>query len=187
MQFNKSMRALFVFIALVTVPSISIAQAYFTTRPVDMGSYQLDAKHTGEWKEDKDMGAGRTYKVLSNPNKLGHISITQNLGAITPAILSMVNNHLYLNLYEFGGRDQPAGFYVFLVEIPNGELKLMPLKYDLEIPKGMSLYDFLAQPDLDMNTITTGRVLWLSQIFKGELIRSKADRTGRDINIKEAK
>lgn len=162
--------------------NITHAQAYFTENPIDKGSYQLDEKHTGTWREDKNMGAGRTYKVLSNPNKTGHISITQSLGAITPAVLSMVNNHLYLNLYEFGGKDQPAGFYIFLVEIPNGAIKLMPLKYDLQIPNNMSLYDYLAQPNLDVSAIISGKVIWLNQRISAAA--KQADRTGRDINIK---
>lgn len=178
------MRRLLLLLTCVFFTVNSNAQAYFSPRPVDMGSYELPSKYIGTWKQEKNMGAGSTFKVISNPNKKGHISITPAMGAITPAILSLVNGHLYMSLYDFGSRDQAAGFYIFLVEIPNGEVKITPLKYDLEVPANMSLKDYLSLPDFDINDAIINRSIWFRHNIVETVreVRQTPDTAGRKIN-----
>lgn len=158
------------------------AQAYFSATPIDNGSFEISEKLIGTWREQKNMGAGRSFTIVADPNKKGHFSITSGLGAITPGILSKAGGHLYLNLYEYGGKDQPTGFHIYLVELPGESIKLAPLKYDLQLPEGMSLTDYLDQPDLDISAITTGQFIWLNQAYTTET--HKLDTAGRKINIR---
>lgn len=160
------------------------AQAYFSEQPIDNGSYEVPKQFAGTWTEEKYNDAGRSYTIVIDYNKTGHVSITQGMGGITPAILSKINGHTYLNLYENGGKEQPPGFYILLMEVKGDSgIRLTPLRYDLHVTQNNTLYDILSKPDLDIADITAGYSLWLTKSYS--VLKKPIDTKGRQINIKK--
>lgn len=175
-------KCIIIFIIAVCLPVLSWAQGYFSATPVDNGSYDVPKELAGTWMVEKYKASGQVYSVFIDHNKTGQVSIRKGLGEITPAIISSVNNRLYLNILEHGGKEQPEGFYIFLLEIKdNKHIRLSPLKYDIAL-KGKTLYDYLDQPSLKTGEITAGYPIWLSN--KHTPLQKPLDTTGRRINVK---
>lgn len=158
------------------------AQAYFSEQPIDAGSYNLPEQYIGTWKEEKKNQSGRVIRIMADVNKTGQINVVEGLGNMAPALLSMVNDNLYLNLFDDGSKDQPNGYFIYHLVLSPNNVRLTPLKDELPVPAGKTLYEFLQQPDIDIKQITTGRSIWLRQT--GTPPGTPLDTTGRQINIR---
>lgn len=166
-------------VLLVTVTSF--ARPYLSTTPVDNGSFAFPKELSGAWKEQKNQFA-LTYNVSYNPNKTGHINIAIQMGPMMPAVLSKVNNNIYMSLYDAGGKEQPEGYYIYrVVIVSDEEIKLIPLRDDIQIPSDEDLYTFLSSVK-DTKTIEDNYSIWLTNSYKAS--KKKLDTEGRSINIK---
>lgn len=156
------------------------ARPYLSATPVDNGSFEFPKDMSGAWKEQKNQFA-LTYNISYNPNKLGHINIAIQMGPMMPAILSKVNEHIYMSMYDAGGKQQPEGYYIYRVVLVNEEeVKLIPLKRDLTLPAGKSLYAFLADTK-EPEQLEEDYAIWLSNSYKAS--KKPLNTEGRAINI----
>lgn|GEM_PF-6131661 len=162
--------------------NLLFAQAFLSSSPVDEGSYDVSNSISGTWKVEKYRDAGQAYSIMADPNKKGQVNIIHGLGTMTPAILSKINNHIYLSLYEVGGPEQQTGFYIFHLEMLSPtQVRLTPLKYELNIPEGQSLAQYLQQPGLKLQDILQPHAIRLTN--KHFTIKRPLDTNGRKINI----
>lgn len=178
------MKSTFLVLCILSYVIDSNGQAYFSPTPVDIGSYSVPAYIAGNWKEQKNMDAGKTYTILVNPNQTSQVQIVPNYGVMTPAILSTVNKHIYVSIYEAGGKEQPEGYYIFRLSVINeANVRLSPLKPNLQLPSGNSLKEYLATAD----TIITeaGYAIWFSNVYKSR--NNPPAREGREMNITSKK
>ncbi|MCB0697203.1 MAG: hypothetical protein KDC07_07550 [Chitinophagaceae bacterium] len=176
------MKKLFFLLTLLANAFSLYAQSYLSPTPVDEGSYELTSSISGTWKIEKYHNAGQAYTIMADPNKKGQLHIVHGFGTMTPAIVSKVNNNLFLSLYEVGGPEQPEGFYIFLLEmLSETNVRLVPLRYDLQIPEGQTLAQYLSQPGLDLQSILQPHAINLAN--KYFTVKRPLDTTGRKINI----
>ncbi len=175
-------RLILLLILFFAATSWSFAQAYLSSSPVDDGSYDVSNSISGTWKVEKYRDAGQAYSIMADPNKKGQVNIVHGLGTMTPAILSKINNNIFLSLYEVGGPEQQTGFYIFHLEmISPTQVRLTPLRYVLNIPDGQSLAQFLQQPDLKLKDILQPHAIRLTN--KHFMAKRPLDTNGRKINI----
>lgn len=170
------------FVAVCCTINFSFAQAYLSATPVDKGSYEISNSISGTWKVEKYRDAGQAYSIMADPNQKGQVNIVHGLGTMTPAILSKINNNIFLSLHEVGGPEQPEGFFIFHLDIINEtQIRLTPFKYDLAIPEHQSLAQFLQQPDLNLQEILQPHAIRLTN--KHFMLKRPLDKEGRKMNI----
>lgn len=171
---------LHILLLLLIFPLFVEAQSYFSTTPVDEGSFDIPSYLAGNWKEQKNQNVGRIYTILINPNVKGQLQIVPNYGAMTPALLSNVNGRVYVSIYDAGGKEQPEGYYIFRLAAYNETtLKLVPLKVGLALPQYTTLKEHLSKADT--TATEAGYALWFSNVYTTK--KQPADISGRPINI----
>lgn len=176
------LRSIIVIAILSCISQSASAQAYFSTTPVDNGSYTIPEYFSGTWKEEKYNDAGRTFTIVLNPNKTGHLSITNGMGGITPAIISKTNDNLFLNIYDIGGPEQPTGFYIFKLEITDqAHVKLIPIKYDLQL-NGNTLQEALVGKK-ESEYLLSEHTIWLTNNYA--TLKKPLETKGRKINVRK--
>lgn len=169
-------------VLLCTTPAK--AQSYFSTTPIDEGTFDIPAYLAGNWKEQKNQNVGRTYTILVNPNVKGQLQIVPNFGAMTPALLSNVNGRVYVSVYDAGAKEQPEGYYIFRLAAYNETtLKLVPLKVSLTLPQHTTLKEHLSKADTAATE--AGYALCFSNVYTAK--KQPANISGRTINITQKK
>ena len=176
-------KIIYLLIAICITASIATARPYLSATPVDNGSFAFPEGMGGFWTVEKEQ-FGITYKVIYNPNKIGHINISIQLGPMMPGILSKINDHVYLSLYDEGGKGQPKGYYIYRLVIESDEeVRLIPLRNDIDIPSDQTLHSYLTSIK-DPTSIEENYVIWLSNNYK-KASKKELNTAGRTMNIKK--
>lgn len=132
----------------ILVPAHTFAQSYLSKTPVDNGSYQVPPNISGTWKEQRKADDGQTFTIMVNANSTGTLFVLPKNGVMLPAVMSALGGKIFVSIYDAGTKERPEGYFIYRLSAADGyDMRLVPLKQDLVIPKKLSLKDYLQKAD----------------------------------------